>query len=138
MGDYGIRISKSGDDVKTAADKDLILTSKYSLLKGYATGSGQETLADGGSVTVTVDHNLGYIPIILAYAKPSGVANSFVNNKWALMPVTLHDASDTLETRYTSNATTLSLIFSWADPDGTNSVTIDYRYFIFYDKGNLF
>src|SRR3990167_9119964 len=62
MGDYGVRMSFSGD-VKTVSDLDCSLTSKYPLLKGTLSGSGTQN-GDGctATYTVTVAHNLGYIP----------------------------------------------------------------------------
>ena len=38
--DFGFRISRDGIDVKTGADKDMVVTSKYSTLKGTISGSG--------------------------------------------------------------------------------------------------
>jgi len=38
--DYGFKISRDGVDVKTGADVDMVITSKYSTLKGSLSGSG--------------------------------------------------------------------------------------------------
>jgi len=38
--DLGFRLSRDGIDVKTGADKDMVITSKYSTLKGSLSGSG--------------------------------------------------------------------------------------------------
>ena len=54
--DYGIKISKDGVDVKTAADEDLIMSSSFNMLKTKATGIV--------TAPTTVAHGLGYIPIV--------------------------------------------------------------------------
>jgi hypothetical protein len=62
--DYGFRISKSGFDVKTCADKDCVITSsQYSQLVHKK--SSQATTGDD----VVITHNLGYIPAFLSYAR---------------------------------------------------------------------
>lgn len=62
MADWGIKISKKGFDVKTARDRDLVLSSKFSTLK--VAKSGFLTLVtDGSGVGKTgIKHNLGYAP----------------------------------------------------------------------------
>jgi hypothetical protein len=68
MSDYGIRISATGIDVKTGADKDMIVTSKCSMLKGSISGSGTVSVVrDSTTTTVTIAHGLGYIPMVTAY-----------------------------------------------------------------------
>ena len=55
MADFGIKISEEGYDVKTATDKQLILTSELNALK--------VKIADKSSGSDTVAHGLSYIPI---------------------------------------------------------------------------
>lgn len=69
MTDYGIKISKDGFDVKTAAIKNLILTSKANQFKIHLKGSLTFT---ANNQTKTVSHGLGYTPSYIAYEKVSG------------------------------------------------------------------
>ena len=55
MADWGFKVSQAGFDVKTCADKDLIMSSSFNALKVKTVGSGSST---------TVAHGLGYIPIV--------------------------------------------------------------------------
>ena len=70
MVDYGIKVSKAGYDVKTTADKNLILTSKYPVLKVKMQGSSYVNVS-GTSGTKTTTHNLGYKPIALVFCDNS-------------------------------------------------------------------
>lgn len=68
MSDNGFRISRIGVDVKTGDDKDMVITSKYPLLKGSISGTGEiEVVRDGSVQTITIAHNLGYIPMVQAF-----------------------------------------------------------------------
>jgi len=58
--DYGFKVSKSGFDVNTAADKDMILTTKYPFFKAYTQGSFSLSITGPGIFTNTITHNLGY------------------------------------------------------------------------------
>jgi hypothetical protein len=68
MTDYGMKISKDGDDVTTAADKDLVMTSKFNQFKIFAQGSFTVTVAKNTAYGYTdLIHNLGYVPGFLIY-----------------------------------------------------------------------
>lgn len=70
MGDYGIRVSKTGKDVLTDADFDMALTSKFSTYKVESTASGTFNISAGNAgVTITATHNLGYNPMFFGYIK---------------------------------------------------------------------
>jgi len=91
MSDYGFRISAEGVDVKTGDDKDMVVTSKYSILKGILSGSGTATVTRYGTETViTIAHNLGYIPSVQAF---SDIAN--VSGLYGQMPMYLFDGAYT-------------------------------------------
>jgi len=59
MANYGIKISKAGYDVKTAAVKDLVMTSKANQWKIHMSGTSS------GSGPINIAHNLGYTPAYL-------------------------------------------------------------------------
>jgi hypothetical protein len=56
MADYGFKISQDGFDVKTCDDKDLVMSSKFNMLKTAATGITSGAVA----------HGLAYIPIFFS------------------------------------------------------------------------
>jgi len=78
-GFYGLKISQEGTDVYSAEDAELHFNSDSNVLK--IVGSGTVTLpfaADGTTQTVTVTHNLGYVPIVYAFTtSEAGITGSF-------------------------------------------------------------
>ena len=58
MGDYGMKVSKAGFDVKTCDDDDLVFSSKFNQLKRKASGTATTSGSD-----IQVAHGLGYKPI---------------------------------------------------------------------------
>lgn len=59
---YGIKISRSGYDVKTCADRELAFSSSWPSLKIQSSGSA--TIADTGA-QVLATHGLGYCPAFI-------------------------------------------------------------------------
>ncbi|MCR4306244.1 MAG: hypothetical protein NUV73_04135 [Candidatus Daviesbacteria bacterium] len=66
--DYGMKVSKPGFDVKTAADKDLVFSSKFDTFKVHSTGIGSFT-ANGALQTATIAHTLGYLPAFFVFSE---------------------------------------------------------------------
>ena len=72
MGDYGEKISRSGFDVKTATDKQLVLTSKFKTFTIASSGSGNAIVLSGNyRERLEVAHGLGYVPAYAVYGKIS-------------------------------------------------------------------
>lgn len=70
MSNLGIRISQTSVDVKTGLDKEMVLTSKYSIFKGSVQGIGSVSVPRNGTpTTVTIAHGLGYSPMAQAFFK---------------------------------------------------------------------
>lgn len=95
MANYGFKISKEGYNVKTAAIKDLIMTSganQYKIhLKGTATSSSP--------ASITVAHGLSYTPAFLAYYKSASQAyyrycNTFVRVDPTYLKIEIFSSND--------------------------------------------
>jgi hypothetical protein len=63
---YGMKISKPGFSVLTAAAKNLIFSSALPIFKTKVKGSTNLTIS-GGTGSVTITHSLGYKPAVLLY-----------------------------------------------------------------------
>jgi hypothetical protein len=128
MGNYGFRISISGQDVKTCGDLDTLVNSKYALLKGYISGSGSVNVPVNDSATVNIAHALGYITFAEVYFTYDGdtmrAPNDYVETPGGSLAVY-------------ANSELNNLRISFVQTFGSGQITVDYRYFMFYDNGNL-
>ena len=60
MADYGIKITKSGEDISSTDEKDYVFWSKYYVMKTIIWATvGYTFSADIDSVSIEIDHNLG-------------------------------------------------------------------------------
>lgn len=126
MGDYGFRISKTGIDVKTGADKDMVITSKYSLLNGALSGTTSGTAINATTTTFTIiSHGLGYIPMFQVFFKYG------TENNYRLIPVQTEIRFAVWA--YTDNT---NLYIKTYNDTGANKAVV-FKYFIFIDKGKL-
>ena len=137
MADYGFRISKTGNDVKTCDDKDCVLTSKYSNLKGSLSGSGSTTVTvNGAARVITIAHGLGYIPTVQAYWKDQDGA--FLDAYFYLTPFQYFDGDLLVLTEARATSTYVYLTFAIeVFSGGSSTIDLDYQYYIFLDKGKL-
>lgn len=130
MADYGFKVSKSGFDVNTTADKNLVFTSKYQTLMAKAFGTWSITSAGAGTYTTTIAHGLAYIPAFVVYGDCS---TGFVDCP----------SGSSFKCPYVASG--FDYIIN-AFADGTNltvelrqavagNKTFAGRYFIFYQKG---
>lgn len=138
MGNFGIRMSKRGIDVKSGDDKDMIITSKYSVLKGTITGSGSLDVTTNAVInTVTVPHNLNYIPMAIGYGRESGFGYYIQLPVFELIDdgVNIYQFGWWVE----MDTTNVYLKFQYEVLVGSLPATIpiEYVYYIFIDKGNL-
>lgn len=67
------KVSEEGQDATTAADSDLIFNSAQNVFKIVTSGTVTQTLSNAanlvsaGKQSVTIAHNLGYVPAFLIY-----------------------------------------------------------------------
>lgn len=131
MADYGLKISKPGVDVKTAADVDLYFSSKFDTLKGKAVGgASMDFLAGNTTQNLDISHGLSYTPKYFVLVKISGnvavplrYANLFAEMDSRIAVISVF--ADTSKVRITVNGFT-----------GGSNVTINFKYYIFYNQLN--
>lgn len=131
MTDFGIKVSKPLFDVNTAADKDMILTSKYPFLKAYLQGSFDVVVTAAGVFTNTISHNFGYKPayLHLVIPDPNTPTRRTLGN---------FAASALGQIRCESYITTTDLTIGWQDTSAgffhSFPYTVHFYYYLFYDK----
>lgn len=88
--DYGVKIARKYFDVRTAPDTGILFNSSYPLLQMvYAIGDVTElphtegytyipgtSYVTGYQVTYTLEHNLGYVPLILNLSEATGTTSA--------------------------------------------------------------
>ena len=139
MSDHGMRISADGVSVLTGADKDMVVTSKLSMLKGSLSGSGVVSVPQNGTPqVVTIAHGLPNIPMVQGFWNDRD-GDVFNPGDFYPLPVYIFgfggtDFAFTLE----ADATNVTITFI-ADDFGAGGANIDfkYAYYIFIDKGRL-
>lgn len=134
MVDYGFKVSKAGYDVKTADDKDMILTTKYPFLKAFSQGSFSLTITGAGTFTQTLTHNLGYhiAYLYLGIYDPTQPTRRYLGSFTAQSPFG-YIQSD-------SYTTTNTVVIGWKDTSAspgffaTYPYTVYIYYYLFYDE----
>lgn len=103
-----LRIAKDGFDATTTDSSNLVFNSENNVFKIVLTGTTSITApVSGASSTVTVTHNLGFVPIGMFYVNNS---NQFVPLPWTLWGTTAGKGSGEL-TIYVSTVDSTTLIF---------------------------
>lgn len=113
MGSLGIRISQEGVDVKTGLDKQMVLTSKYSIFKGSIQGTGTVSVPRNGTpTTVTIPHGLGYAPMAQAFFSNEVLFGSDV---YIPVPAVFFDGSTQFNAVVSSDSTNVYITFTTED-----------------------
>ena len=136
MANHGFRISKSGTNVKTGDDVDMVVTSKYSNLKGVISGSGSVNFSNTifrETRIVTIAHGLSYIPTIRVSVDATEAVGA---GKYVELPSALGYADRFYDYFYKANSTNLVITLERQN-DAGGALNVDYKYFIYLDKGKL-
>lgn len=138
MPNFGIKIAKTNHSV-SEADRYMIMTSKYPVLKLKASGSGTlNHTASGGSVTVTIAHNLGYVPIVYVYGEYYNTAGTAVVERYARWNRWLYQGVQEADTYYYyADTTNLYIKLDLSSLTDAYTFGLDYIYHIFYDEDTL-
>ena len=134
MADYGIKISKSGYDIKTADIKNQIFNSEANSLKIFQSGTSSVTVPElvgfpvfgPLSATITISHGLGYIPGFLVFCE-------FNNDGRWYPPYSLDLFSGYAQgVKARADSSNLYIVF---DTHSDSSYVGAIRYYLFVDPG---
>jgi len=140
MGDFGLKISRAGDDVKTTDDLDLAYTSKFSTLKFYRWGNLSLTTNGSGDGSVTYNHDLGYAPAHRVFRKGTAQftyldASSYTNSFFPLGAANVF-SSGVLHQAFKTYSDDDNLVIT-ATGAGA-STTYDFRFYLLVDLAQAF
>lgn len=88
---YGLKVSQEGNDVTGATDSQLVFNSDNNVFKIVASGTASQpvtSLAQDATNTVTVAHNLGYIPTAIIYLNGTG-STYLTANRYYVPPISV-------------------------------------------------
>ena|SRR3990172_4636542 len=127
MARYGLKVSKPGYDVKTAADENLLLTTELPNYKVYSSGTFSLTTNGSGEGTAFITHDLGYAPLNVITIQNSVGGNYRRLNTFFI--------ADQLTYTYTIGTSNIEIRSSTLGSAQLNSTFYGY-YYIFYDPSN--
>lgn len=80
---YGVKVMQAGKAIDSANVRDIILSSKYTMLKYSSTSTGPVTFNQGDQTKyVDFSHSLGYVPAFIAYLS----STAFEDGKERMIP----------------------------------------------------
>lgn len=71
MADFGIKIAKAGKSIQSTSQADYVYWSKYPSRTILMSGETTIFCPNGATTTLTITHNLGYIPQVALYSDNS-------------------------------------------------------------------
>jgi hypothetical protein len=107
------------------------------MLKGTLSGSGSVSVPQSGAIqTITIPHNLGYIPFVQAYAKDRD--GDYYVPYYYLMPTYDFSIGTEIMWKIKADSTNVYLQFGYNDFGfGGANVDIEYIYYIYINKGKI-
>jgi len=138
MGDYGIKIAKSGYNY-IDGDRRLIYNSKYPLLKIKDVGSGTLTLSSHAGSKTVYTHSLGYTPMFYLWISYLDTSSGSEVNKYRMCSWSEYlgvQVSSYYDAWTTTTTLELSVYTGGYLYGGSPTATLDYIYVVFYDPIN--
>lgn len=129
MPNYGIKVSSTGIDVKTATDLQKILSSEFNQFKIYLQDNFSITVPGGGSGegSITIPHNLGYVPAFKVYVESApDSGKKFLSPHYDYSGIQTNAKADT-------NNLYIDVFYPIVGPPAYDT-TFDGYYFIFKDN----
>jgi len=127
MANYGLKISNTGYDVKTATDAQTSMSSKFNSFKVLAQGAINLSISPSSIFNSTVTHNLGYKPAFLVFS------DSVVGGGKRFQVPFNDGAAYATSDAYTTN-TILNIDTYTGGFSGTG--TLNQYYYIFVDRSD--
>lgn len=131
---YGLKVSLPGKTIDSTNPLDYGLNSQYATVKIYLQDQSSVIVGASSSETITVAHNLGFVPLCMVYTELAtghwycGVsvpsqADGYPGGHKKIDPNSANTYADAT-----------NLVFTIINTLGT-SQTVKYRYYIFADNG---
>jgi len=133
---YGIKIVKAGKSITSSDLRDIIMSSKFTMLKQHSTSTGSATF-NPKDTTKYVDftHNLGYVPFFLAYMSCSsmedGKERMIPGYTWASFPASGDESITGFSNAY-ANSSIVRCSLNLTNPYNQIKILYDQLYWEFW------
>jgi len=127
MANFGAKVSLPGYDVKTCADRFLVFSSDFPVLKVFGTYSVTTTIPSSGENTITITHNLGYLAPYLVVYNGSTTTGTNTSNL-------MSDNDSYLTTYMYSNSLQIEVDEYFDQYESSVGDTVYFTVYIFLDK----
>lgn len=139
MGDWGIKVSLPGKSVYSTNPQDFVFHSKYGSVKiaqeppnkGVLTA----TVNGNSTLTVTIAHNLGFIPLAMVFAERKPGTGRYYFGSTYIAPEESNDFVEILGGSSNTYLDSTNLVIKFNNRSGSQQ-TVNYYYFIFGDAGS--
>lgn len=143
-GGVRVKLAQTGIDVKVATDNELIFSSDFNLFKVVQSDTDSLTIPNplvaGSTQTLTIAHNLGYIPAAMVYANVPTIASLTNSGQLAPLPLELLDVDSIGSEIYIHLGFRIDDTNLYIDVKNTTGVDISslptpwtFRYYIFIE-----
>lgn len=138
MSDFGLKWAKGDVDVDSAGIEDLLIHSSFPALKFAELGTGTISYThDGGGATdeLIVEHDLGYEPLFIVLTQWFNIDTDSKETDYRKAPFidTLVGGSIYFDARPYVTSTELRYSVTSFTGSGSESVSLDYIYAVYYD-----
>lgn len=130
-GSVALKVAKSGHDVSTATDDNLIFNSNQDIFKIVGSGSAVIPASGTSTSTTSISHGLGYIPAYLGYVFFS------LSSSYNLLPaLSINDTTGAIISFYEGWTDATTINFRVHVPGGTVSSTTSVKYYLLQETAN--
>ena len=138
MGNYGAKIAKKKHNVEDG-DRYQIFNSKYPALKLKVSGQGTGSqVAGNGGFTITISHNLGYVPLCFVDGQCFNLPAEAVVTKFSKWNRFIYQGLQVGDSYYYyADTTNLYIVASLSYLTDVYTFDLDYMYHIYYDEDTL-
>jgi len=131
MGNYGIKVMKVGKDITSDTPEDHILSSKYSTVKIVQEAAGTATVAGSSTQSVTISHNLGFVPMFMIYTEATPSSGNWRFGLYYAPSEDIRILPNTVELTSYSDTSNVYIVFA---NNNASSRTFRYYYYLLGDS----
>jgi hypothetical protein len=128
-GEIALKVAQPGIEVSTAANDQLVFNSNQDMFKIILSGNGSIPASVSNNSTLTVAHNLGFIPALIGYVDLSSIYYPF-----PLLGI--NGTSGAILSLYQCSVDSTNAYFTVQTPGSTVSTATSIKYYLLQESAN--